>query len=139
LDKGFNIRVYGVLINEKKEVLLMDETRFGVSFTKFPGGGLELGEGLEDCLIREFQEELGMSIKVLGLMYVNPFFVQSAFNPKDQLIAVYYTVYSSSFEMKIGSDTEQPKWFRLDTISEDDLTFPIDKEVVKLIKQKKRD
>jgi 8-oxo-dGTP diphosphatase len=139
LAAGFNIRVYGVLINEKEEVLLMDETRFGTFFTKFPGGGLELGEGIEDCLIREFQEELGISIQVKGLIYVNPFFVQSAFNPNDQLIAIYYNVYASSFEMNLGSINEQPKWCRLDSIIEDDLTFPIDKEVVKLIKQKKRD
>ena len=133
--KNFNVRVYGILINENAEVLLMDETRYGRSFTKFPGGGLEWGEGLEECLIREFQEELGIRIEVKGLIYVNPFFVKSAFNPVEQLIAMYYIVNTLSTEMHIATIHE----CKIDSLNEDDLTFPIDKEVIKLIKQKKRD
>ena len=55
--KKFNIRVYGILINQNKEILVLDETRNGYSFTKFPGGGLEWGEGFKECLEREFEEE----------------------------------------------------------------------------------
>ena len=36
----FNVRVYGLLFNDEKEVLVTDENRFGIQFTKFPGGGL---------------------------------------------------------------------------------------------------
>ena len=43
----FNIRVYGILINDKKQVLVSDEFIRGGYYTKFPGGGLELGEGRE--------------------------------------------------------------------------------------------
>jgi hypothetical protein len=42
----FNIRVYGLLINKQQEVLVTDEYRIGMYMTKFPGGGLEYGEGL---------------------------------------------------------------------------------------------
>ena len=52
-----NLRVYGLLLNNNGEVLLTDESRFGMEFTKFPGGGIELGEGISDCLKREFIEE----------------------------------------------------------------------------------
>ena len=45
-----NIRVYGIIINDENQVLLSDELRFGNAFTKFPGGGLEWGEGTKDCL-----------------------------------------------------------------------------------------
>ena len=60
--KSFNLRVYGLLVNEHNEVLISEEFRFGKPFTKFPGGGLELGEGLKEGLIREFQEELEIDI-----------------------------------------------------------------------------
>ncbi|TNE74221.1 MAG: NUDIX hydrolase, partial [Bacteroidetes bacterium] len=60
----FNIRVYGILLNEKNEVLLSDERRFGTAFTKFPGGGLEWGEGIKDALIRELQEELNIDAEI---------------------------------------------------------------------------
>ncbi|RZK13557.1 MAG: NUDIX hydrolase, partial [Flavobacterium sp.] len=49
----FNVRVYGVLINHDNQVLISDEQSGGRTFSKFPGGGLELGEGLIDALKRE--------------------------------------------------------------------------------------
>jgi len=42
----FNVRVYGLLINDRNEILISDEQEYGMQFSKFPGGGLEYGEGL---------------------------------------------------------------------------------------------
>ena len=64
----FTIRVYGILVNENKRVLVSDEFIRGDYFTKFPGGGMELGEGTRDCLRREFKEETGLD--VFGLIPV---------------------------------------------------------------------
>jgi len=60
----FNVRVYGILINEKKQVLVSDEFIRGNYYTKFPGGGLEFGEGTRDCLKREFKEEMDLDVEV---------------------------------------------------------------------------
>lgn len=35
----------------------------------FPGGGLEKGETLEECAIREIKEELGINVKIVKKMY----------------------------------------------------------------------
>lgn len=134
--KKFNIRVYGILINQNQEVLILDETRNGYHFTKFPGGGLEWGEGFQDCLIREFQEELGVDVTVLDLFYINDDFVPSAFQSEDQLISVYYLVWINIDDsIKQKTDFEVPRWVALNQIEEKDLTFPIDKRV--LLKLKK--
>ena len=53
----FNVRVYGVLLDEEKRLLVSDEFIRGQYITKLPGGGLEIGEGTRDCLQREFKEE----------------------------------------------------------------------------------
>ena len=58
----FNIRVYGILINEQKQVLVSDEFIRGNYYTKFCGGGLEKGEGTIDCLKREFIEEMKLNL-----------------------------------------------------------------------------
>ena len=57
----FTIRVYGVLLDETKRVLLSDEFIRGDYFTKFPGGGMEFGEGTRDCLQREFKSLFGVA------------------------------------------------------------------------------
>lgn len=139
---GFNIRVYGILINDKNEVLLSDENRFGRKFTKFPGGGLEQGEGLKDCVKREFMEELQLEVEVKALFYLTDFYQQSAFNENDQIISVYYKVNTlqtseievvdKPFDFKSGNQ-EVHRWVSIDDLRRDDVTFPIDKKVVSML------
>ncbi|HTK18679.1 MAG TPA: NUDIX domain-containing protein, partial [Mucilaginibacter sp.] len=85
----FNVRVYGLLINENQEILVSDEQEYGMRFTKFPGGGLEYGEGMTDGLKREFVEECNLDIEIINHFYTTDFFVKSAFN-ESQIISVYY-------------------------------------------------
>src|ERR1700760_1317874 len=87
----FNVRVYGILINDANQVLISDEQEYGFRFTKFPGGGLEPGEGLIDGLKREFVEECNLRVEVLSHFYTTDFFVKSAFNDS-QVISIYYMV-----------------------------------------------
>lgn len=135
------VRVYGIIENERGEILLSDERRFGHSFTKFPGGGLEWGEGLREGLTRELKEELGLEAEIGDLVYVNDFFQQSAFRDTDQIISFYFRVLkidterisTLSFE---ETDNEEGEWFRWvsrTVLTSDELTFPIDKKVVGLI------
>lgn len=143
---AFNVRVYGILINDNQEVLLSNEHRFGRQFTKFPGGGLEYGEGIKDCLKREFKEELSIEIEVGKLIYLTDFFQQSAFNPDDQIISIYYAVTliekqkgltsSAPFDFENDEEIDSLQWKLLSELSQEDVTFPIDKVVVGLISKK---
>ena len=116
--------------------MVLDETRNGIHFTKFPGGGLEWWEGFQECLKREFEEELGLRIHVSELYYLNDDFVPSAFQPLDQLFSVYYLV-SLIKETRIvqKTDFEVPRWISISHIQEKDLTFPIDKRVILKLKK----
>src|SRR6188508_794273 len=87
---NFNIRVYGILINDKKQVLVADEYIRGGYYTKFPGGGLEFGEGTRDCLKRELKEELGIEAVIGDHIYTTDYYQVSAFRPEDQIISIYY-------------------------------------------------
>lgn len=140
----YNVRVYGLLMNSKDEILLSREHRFGKHFTKFPGGGHELGEGIADCLKREFQEELGIKIHNLTHFYTTEFFQASAFASNDQLISIYYKVDCHQLnEIESGQksldidegDDHTFLWKPLAELAEDDVTFPIDKLVVKRLIQ----
>lgn len=136
-EKRFNIRVYGLLINDRNEVLISDECEYGMFFTKFPGGGLEWGEGLHDGLKREFMEELGIGIEVKALFYCTDFFVESAWRKNDQLISIYYTVeYSgkntlnfAKYKSPFFEAGEKFRWMPLADLTPEVFTFPIDKVV----------
>ena len=91
----FNVRVYGILLNEDQELLVSDEFIRGNYITKLPGGGLEIGEGTRDGLAREFMEEAGIEVHVGDHFYTTDFFQISAFNHKDQIISIYYLVHTA--------------------------------------------
>jgi len=139
----FNVRVYGILINDANEVLISDEQEYGMRFTKFPGGGLEFGEGLLDGLKREFIEECNLNVEIVSHFYTTDFFVKSAFNDS-QIISVYYMVKNIdpiNFAIKtkvfdFDGEGEVLQSFRLVKLSElqpDDFIFPVDNHVAKLL------
>lgn len=141
----FNVRVYGLLINDHNEILISDEQEYGMQFSKFPGGGLEYGEGLIDGLKREFMEECFAEVEILSHFYTTDFFVKSAFNDS-QIVSVYYTVknvspLNLSFKLKAfdfegeGEVLQAFRWIKLDELKTADVTFPIDQHVVKLLKE----
>jgi len=140
----FNVRVYGLLINHNNEVLVSDEEEYGFRFSKFPGGGLELGEGLIDGLKREFVEECEAEIDVLSHFYTTDFYEKSSFNDS-QVISVYYLVREKAplklnFKAKIydfdneGEILQAFRWVKIEDLIIDEITFKTDKTVAQLLK-----
>ena len=145
--KQFNIRVYGILINQNNQILVTDELIKGNEITKFPGGGLEFGEGTIECLKREFMEETNNAIEVIEHFYTTDFFQQSAYFLEHQIISIYYLVKPvSTFEIitkeKIFDFTEREeyeqtfRWLAVNKITENHFTLPIDKLVAKMLMEK---
>ena len=139
----FNVRVYGLLINEEQEVLLSDEFEVGRYFTKFPGGGLEFGEGLIDGLKREFVEECNAEIEVVSHFYTTDFYEKSSFNDS-QVISIYYLVkpvkpLELNFKCQVFDFDEGLsqcfRWKKISELTEEDVTFRTDKTVVKLLQE----
>jgi len=135
----FNIRVYGILKHPNGSFLLTNELRHVVHMTKFVGGGLEFNEGLADGLKREFIEEMELDIQVGKLFYINDFLQVSAFNSKDQLLSIYFEVTTNDWnrvEACISNPTKEQSfyWVKPDDLKIDEMTFPIDKVVVGMLK-----
>lgn len=149
----FNIRIYGILINENNEVLVADEYIRGGLYTKFPGGGLEFGEGTRDCLAREFLEEMDLKVQVEEHLYTTDFFQMSAFNPSHQIISIYYRVTAlepikapirqkpfdfDEIQLAVYAEKGEIETFRFipaDFFSAEAVTLPIDKVVADFLKK----
>ncbi len=141
----FNVRVYGMILDAEGERVLICNERFadGSCAQKFPGGGVELGEGVMDAWWRECQEELGCQpvMKSAQLFHTSASFVRSAFRRDDQLIALYYTFQLQSNEGV--SWTEEPtvspggesnvkvSWKRINALDFTTFRFPSDQSAVR--------
>jgi ADP-ribose pyrophosphatase YjhB (NUDIX family) len=145
----FNVRVYGILLNEDQELLVSDEFIRGNYITKLPGGGLEIGEGTRDGLAREFMEEANIEVHVGDHFYTTDFFQISAFNHKDQIISIYYLVHAAdttfvktkekAFDFlpqevaDPNGTAEHLRWIPFSELSENTMTLPIDKVAIKML------
>ena len=140
MNKGvsrFNIRVYALIIL-KKNILLSRELIQNELIYKFPGGGVELGEGIVDALQREAKEEMGQHLNHITHFYTTDFFQRSSFDSSEQLISIYFKASLSKHlnnRLKIPVK-DQPvfEWKRLVDLDEENLHFPIDKKVLNMIK-----
>ena len=148
----FNLRVYGILINEQQQVLVSDELIRGSYITKFPGGGLQFGEGTRDCLQREFMEEMNLRVETGEHIYTTDYFQLSAFNPEHQIISIYYFAKAleeikvplrnkpfdfDEEQLKVYEATKETETFRFidwNDFSPESVTLPIDKIVAGMIK-----
>lgn len=141
----FNVRVYGLLINQNNELLISDELEYGMYFSKFPGGGLEYGEGLIDGLKREFMEECFFEIDIISHFYTTDFYLKSAFDDT-QIISIYYLVNNLApinlpvktapfdfGERTVDGSFQSFRWIDLDKLKIEDVTFPADQKAVELL------
>ncbi len=145
--KGFNVRVYLFIINEKDEVLVSDEFHIQRYMTKLPGGGLELGESITACIHREMMEECEQDVDIIELIHVTDTFEIPIFHTDEQLIGIYYRVALAEpirfrvsqkpFDFPGEKDPNQSfRWIPVSQLI-DALTFKIDKEAARMMIQKK--
>ncbi len=148
-NKSFVIRVYGLFVDPIKGVMVSDEHVYDRDVTKFPGGGLEFGEGTKECLIREMKEEMGMLFEVVEHFYTTDFFVASVFNENFQVLSIYYlmkpigelqvTLAGTPFEFeKKINGAQRFRFIPLKEIEENSLTLIIDRKVALMLKDSYR-
>ena len=135
IDK-LNIRVYATAIKDEK-VLVLHEEYAGEQLMKLPGGGLEFGEGVLDCLHREFEEELNVKINILGHLYTQEDFVVSRFRDNEQLLTVYYLVeiIDENDFLIMDSCIEKTEWIPINT-DENPFILPVDKIAFEKLKER---
>jgi len=147
INNKFIIRVYGIFINHHNEILLSDEFMLDTKMTKFPGGGMNFGEGPIDCLKREAMEEMNQKIEIIDHFYTTDYYQPAFFYENHQLISIYYLskliepvkfkVSTKPFDFtELKNGNMSFRWKKISELSEEEITFPIDKKVLKLIKTK---
>lgn len=96
------VRVCGICI-ENGKLLLIKHKNLGKGGYLWapPGGGVDFGESVEECLLREFKEETGLIIKVSEFLFVSEFLLYPL-----HAIELFFKVEQIGGELMIGSDPE---------------------------------
>ena len=152
--RRFNVRVYFFLLDRPlidgqpdpdSQVLLSDEFLSGKNCTKWPGGGLEFGEGPRECALREAEEELGQPIALGPLVHATGNFVRSSWRGEEQVLCQYYlATLISPVEFRVatelhaypGENAESFRWKPLSKVDKQDLTFEVDQDAIQALKDK---
>jgi len=80
-----------------------------------PGGFLEYGEQMEDCVAREIEEETGITTEILGLFGV---FSSPDRDPRGHFVTAVYHLRPTGGKLKAGDDATSAKWVELDDLPE---------------------
>ena len=148
------VRTKGLIINSKNEITL----GYSHKTYQFPGGHLEEGETLVECLLREIKEETGIELKDVEM---NPFYKISHYTKnyhdtnKNRKNEIYYFIVNSDakFDMNNASLDEYEKegnykpislpldnveQVLIDSISDNPINEVIVKEMLEALKEYKK-
>jgi ADP-ribose pyrophosphatase YjhB (NUDIX family) len=112
--------IVGVIPERRGRVLLMRraiEPRCGT--WTFPGGFMEIDETVEECAVREAQEEVGVEVRITELVgvYSRP----APLAPG--IVSIVYRGRITAGEVKTGREALEARWFRPEEIPWDDLAY----------------
>lgn len=96
---------------------------------EFPGGKVKEGESIEECIVREIREELGVKVEVNRLL---PSVRHSYGNFPIMLIPLVCTVRKGEISLK---EHKSYKWISLDELEHVDW-LEADRGVVRLLREK---
>jgi ADP-ribose pyrophosphatase YjhB (NUDIX family) len=74
------VRTRAVIFDEEGRVLVQHHSRSKPDFYRLPGGGVRLGEKIEDCIVREIKEEAGLDVRADRLLWVRDFFEGTSYH-----------------------------------------------------------
>lgn len=124
----FSCRIYGVL--RREDQILLTRSRFiAREFVNFPGGGVEIGEAPIEALKREYQEETGLTIKTVRVLYASEAAHLSTQQPI-QIVSLYWEVEAVAGELQQGGNGDDVIglfWVPLSRIPIEEM-FPSDEE-----------
>lgn len=126
-----SIAVDGILIKNNKILLIKRKNEPFKGKWALPGGFVEYGERVEEAVLREFEEEVGIKAKIKRLLGV---YSDPNRDPRGHVISVVFLLEGEGIP-KAGDDAKDAKFFDLDDLPP--LAFDHDKiirDAIKLLK-----
>jgi 8-oxo-dGTP diphosphatase len=133
------VAVKALISNRDGKVLVLkqsDPTITGHNRCHPPGGIVELGESLEEALVREVQEETGVKAKVVRLFDVGEWYAERG-DDVMQFVGLFYECRIESEDFVIEeSEASKAKWVGLEDLDHTDIIAPSDVIIRKFLTRK---
>lgn len=100
MDKNIRVRIAVILIKDNK-ILLIRQEKAGHSYWLVPGGGVNFGEEISSCAIREIKEETNLEVKLGKLLFINESIAPSG---NKHLINLFFLGEIESGEIKLAKE-----------------------------------
>ena len=130
-NKKFNYRVCAMIIPDGKILAMQDERS---PYYYLPGGRVMLGETAEEAVIREVQEELGITPKIVRPLWLNQaFFTEDIDNLHYHELCIYFLMNiedtdlltrGKQFTSNEGNRTHAFEWLEFDRLK-DEYFYPL--------------
>ena len=101
--------VGALIFNPEGELLLVKSHKWKNKYV-VPGGHVELGETLEEALLREIKEETGLDVYDIELVLFQEFIYDDAFWKRRHFIFFDYACKSDSTEVRLNSEAQEFVW-----------------------------
>jgi 8-oxo-dGTP diphosphatase len=108
------VAVDGVLIKNKKILLIKRGNEPFKNKWALPGGFVEYGERVEEAIVREFKEETGINVRIKKFFGV---FSDPDRDPRGHVISIVFLLESDD-EQRAGDDAIDARFFDLDNLPE---------------------
>jgi 8-oxo-dGTP diphosphatase len=103
----FRIGVFALIFNEEKQVLLGH--RRDIDWWNLPGGGMEVGETVDEALRREVREETGLEVKVERLVGIYS-------KPQKQEVVLTFLCRVIGGTLQSTEETRESRYFAPDAL-----------------------
>jgi 8-oxo-dGTP diphosphatase len=113
----------GAIVLDGERVLLARRGRApGAGKWSIPGGLVDVGERLEDAVVREVQEESGLRVRLLGLCGVIDRVVREGDAVRYHYVIIDYVAERVDGRLEAGSDAAEVRWVRVSDLGQYDCT-----------------
>jgi mutator protein MutT len=117
------VGVGALILSEDRILLLKRKNEPARGKWSIPGGVVEVGESLEDAVVRETKEETGMDVEAPRLIdVVYQVDLDADGRVKYHFVIIDYLVKITHGEPQATSDAEDARWVAVDEVENYDLT-----------------